>query len=308
MITYIGNKDIDRKRWDACIAKAHNSLVYAYSWYLDILCPEQWDALIGDDYESVFPLPFRKKYGIRYIYTPFFIQQLGVYSQRPLIETEINSFLDSIPEDFRLVELNLNVYNVASANGFNYVTNLNHELNLGMSYELVRRNYSENLIRNLKKAANNNLAVIKDESADQVIDLFRAEKGREVKHWGNKEYDIFRHLLAECSMRGVLEIKGAYSDKGDFVAGIIFLRSDSRAIFLFSATGPIARELNAMPWMVDDFIREHAGKNLILDFEGSNDEGLARFYKSFGANQTIYQRAERNSLPGWINFLRKSIK
>jgi hypothetical protein len=308
MIRYTKNEDIDRKRWDECIAGSVNGLAYAYSWYLDALCPGQWDALITDDYLSVFPLPNRKKSGISYIYTPFFIQQLGVFSREQQNEQYVDHFLDAIPGAFRLVELNLNIHNIASCAKFSYVKNLNHELDLYSPYEQIRENYSENIIRNLKKAANNNISVRKDDSIDPVIELFRDEKGREIKHWGDREYDLFRHLLAECKKRGLMEVMGAYAHNGDYIAGIIFLRSNGRAIFLFSANDQAAREQGAMPWMIDHFIRENAGKELILDFEGSNDEGLARFYKSFGARQTVYQRAVRNTLPRWINFIRQHIR
>jgi hypothetical protein len=307
MIRYVTNGDIDRKRWDTCIAESYNGMIYACSWYLDILCPGQWDALIGDDYHSVFPLPYRKKAGISYIYTPFFIQQLGVFSQDQLTGAQVDHFLDAIPKSFRLIELNLNVQNVAASKGYSFVTNMNHELNLGQDYEQIRMNYSENLVRNLKKATNNAVSVNRDESIEPVIALFRAEKGREVKHWRNREYDLFRRLLNICKERGSLEVRGAYTGKGHFAAGIIFLRTDRRVIFLFSGTGEVARETGAMPWLIDNYIREYAGRNILLDFEGSNDEGLARFYKSFGAKQTTYQRAVRNKLPFWINFLRQLV-
>jgi hypothetical protein len=61
------------------IARSFNGIVYAYSWYLDIVSPG-WDALVKDDYKSVMPLTWRKKYGIKYLYQPFFTQQLGVFS------------------------------------------------------------------------------------------------------------------------------------------------------------------------------------------------------------------------------------
>ena len=75
-ITYVKRDDIDTAKWDSCIARSVNGIVYAYSWYLDIVA-ENWDALIGDDYQAVFPLPHNVKYGISYIY-----QQIGRASCR----------------------------------------------------------------------------------------------------------------------------------------------------------------------------------------------------------------------------------
>jgi hypothetical protein len=81
MINYIKHKDVDTEKWDRCIEQSVNGIIYAFSWYLDIVCDE-WDALVDDDYESVFPLVKRKKFGINYIYPPFFTQQLGLFSKK----------------------------------------------------------------------------------------------------------------------------------------------------------------------------------------------------------------------------------
>jgi hypothetical protein len=57
------------------------------------------------------------------------------------------------------------------------------------------------------------------------------------------------------------------------------------------------------------FIKEHAGQPLILDFEGSADLNVARFYKGFGASETGFSEILINRLPGKVNrlvyFMRK---
>ena len=55
MIHYIQHKDIDFEKWDACVANSFNRLIYGFSWYLDVVC-DDWDALVLNDYEAVFPL------------------------------------------------------------------------------------------------------------------------------------------------------------------------------------------------------------------------------------------------------------
>ena len=56
--------------------------------------------------------------------------------------------------------------------------------------------------------------------------------------------------------------------------------------------------------LVDNFIRENAGQALILDFEGSNDQNVSRFYRGFGAKEVHYSQVTINRLPGWVNLLR----
>ena len=65
-IKWLRSGSIDRQKWDQCIDRAGNGRIYGYSWYLDIMS-NNWDALVLGDYQLIMPLPWRKKYGIRYI-------------------------------------------------------------------------------------------------------------------------------------------------------------------------------------------------------------------------------------------------
>jgi len=64
MIAYLKNDEIDRSRWDDCLAEIPGIRPYAYSWYLDIMSPG-WEALVDDDYCSLFPPAARKKVRIQ---------------------------------------------------------------------------------------------------------------------------------------------------------------------------------------------------------------------------------------------------
>ena len=77
---YKQRKEIDEAKWDKCISKASNGLIYAYSYYLDGMA-DNWDALVLNDYEVVMPLPWRKKFGFYYLYQPAFTAQLGLFGR-----------------------------------------------------------------------------------------------------------------------------------------------------------------------------------------------------------------------------------
>ena len=55
MIKYLEHEEIDLKKWDATIDASPNGMVYAKSWYLDIVSPG-WEGLVNEDYNAVFPL------------------------------------------------------------------------------------------------------------------------------------------------------------------------------------------------------------------------------------------------------------
>ncbi|HSG68591.1 MAG TPA: hypothetical protein VK994_07790, partial [Bacteroidales bacterium] len=86
-------------------------------------------------------------------------------------------------------------------------------------------------------------------------------------------------------------------DNNNLCAGAIFLESNRKSIFIFSGLSETGRDKRAMFYLIDNFIRENANKHLTLDFDGSNDEALARFYAGFGSTRITFPRIRRNMLP-----------
>ena len=73
------------------------------------------------------------------------------------------------------------------------------------------------------------------------------------------------------------------------------------------ATGnhPDGKTIGASHALIDAFIKDHAGQDLILDFEGSDIRNLAFFYSSFGATEELYPALKINKLPWYIKLLKK---
>lgn len=287
MIRYIQHDEINRSKWDICVDDAFNGLIYAKSWYLDVVA-EQWDALIENDYEKIFPLVYRKKYGIHYIFQPIFTQQLGLFSKTLLTEKSVQEFIQAIPKKFKHIELNLNTLNKLSLEKIKIQEWLTHELDLINSYNNIRKNYSSNLKRNLTKAGKSGLVLAKSVKPDDIIKLFRENRGKLIQNLQNDDYLKLSRLTYSGIYKGVVTTYGVYTPHNTLCAGAIFLQSKKKIIFLFSGLSEEGKKLGAMPFLLDSFIRENEHKHLTLDFEGSNDVNLARFYKSFGSAEINY--------------------
>lgn len=299
MIKYLKHEEIDIIRWDICIEESFNGMVYAKSWYLNLVA-DQWDGLVEGDYEAVFPVVWRKKWGIRYLYQPVFTQQLGVFSKNLLSEEVVHSFLSSIPTKYRLVEINLNTFNKVKEGDFTVKNMVNHELDLINGYDKISQNYSDNLKRNLRKAESNQLNLLTQVKPDDIIRLFRENRGMELAGLTERDYFRLSRLTYQGMYKGLITTYGVYSKQNELVAGAFILRSNKKVIFLFSGLNASGRDLRAMPFLIDSFIRQNSRKHLTLDFEGSNDPGLARFYKSFGSKVVTYPQVRINKLPALI--------
>jgi hypothetical protein len=300
MIRYLKHKEIDKQRWDACIGHAVNRRVYAFSWYLDIVC-DGWDALVGDDYAFVFPLTHRRKLGIGYLYQPFFAQQLGLFSGGLLSAALVKDVLAAIPANFRFVEIHLNSMNKVDFDGAEIITRVNHELDLIGSYEHIYGHYAQNCRRNLKKAREHDLTVGRKTEPDELVSLFRDNFGKKEGVLTNTDYHTILRLLGYCLDKRCGQITGVYNSGGTLTAAAFFLKDNGRFYYLFAASAPEARENGAMFMLIDHFIRQNAGEAATLDFEGGNDVNLGRFYKSFGASEVPYPMVRLNRLPKLLN-------
>jgi hypothetical protein len=63
--------------------------------------------------------------------------------------------------------------------------------------------------------------------------------------------------------------------------------------------------LGASHLLVDSFIKDHAARNLTLDFEGSDVQTLAFFYSCFGAVEEKYTALKLNRLPWLLKWVKQ---
>jgi hypothetical protein len=300
MISYKRHNEINKQKWDDCILNSVNRRPYAFSWFLDIVSPG-WEALEMNGYETVFPLTQNRKFGIRYLYQPFFAQQLGVFSREHLTETLVEQFLQAIPRRFSFIHIHLNSMNKIDPDRYKVTVRANHELDLIPSYETIFNNYNQNTRRNIRKALDHDITILRKVEPDELITLFRNNWGKNEKSLKFRHYNTLRSLITHSLKNSFSLITGAYLPDGKLCAGVFLLSDKDRVIFHFAASDQNARENGSMFLLIDRFIKEHAGQPLILDFEGSADPDVARFYKGFGAREISFSEILINRLPGPVS-------
>ena len=301
-IQYLSHKELNKTKWDACIDNADNGLIYAYSFYLDHLA-KHWDGLVLDDYEAVMPITWNKKYGIHYLYQPFLAAQLGLFGKNinpKLMET----FLKLIPAKFKYWDIYFNHGNVLDLEKFNLYQRSNYMLYLDKPYQELYNGYRENIQRNIKKAEQAECSVQKDFDVEKVIKLalqqmrgYTKESGENVKR--------FRKLYKHLHQQEKAITYGVVSSQNELLASCVFFFSHNRAYYILVGNHPKGKTVGASHALIDAFIKDHAGKNIFLDFEGSDIPNLAFFYSSFGAEEEEYAAIHLNKLPFYLKWLKK---
>ena len=301
-IHYQPQNNIDKKKWDHCIDTSSNGLVYAYSFYLDRMS-KNWDALIIDDYNIVMPLTWNRKYSIHYLYQPFFCAQLGIFGNN--INAEIvSSFLEHIPSKFKYWDFYLNRNNFFTLNDFPFYERSNYVLPLKESYEYLSGKYTQNHLRNIYKAIQQGNRLKKGIPISDVIALAQ-EQSKSFSPITKKDYRNFLALFEMIKQEGMAETCGVLSKENQLLASCAWIFSHNRAYYILVGNHPAGRTSGASHLLIDQFIKEHAGEDLLLDFEGSNVRSLAFFYKSFGATLEKYPGIKFNKLPSIAKLFRK---
>lgn len=303
-IHFVKNKDIDYKKWDQCISGSPFGIAYACSWFLDRIC-QHWDALIWGDYLYIMPLPNNQKFGIRYIYQPFFTQQLGIFSQLSMGPEIINQFLNAIPNQFRLTDMNLNLGNTLKTMHFSFRHNTTYHLSLKSDFAEIRAAYNSNTRRNIQKALQQNI-LIKPMSDIEKFLRFSAEnlrlKSPEIK---SRHYSSLQKVISFALANQSGEIIGAWDSANNLVASVFFVKTNQTVIYLAASSNQVGIEKSAMFLLIDTFIQNNSGRSLTLDFEGSNIPGVARFYAGFGGMPETYYSVHQNRLPKLLRIFKK---
>jgi len=300
-LQYISNKNIDKAKWDDCIAHSPNGLIYAFSWYLDTMS-KHWDALVLGDYETVMPLTWNKKYGIHYLYQPWFCASLGIFSKKKMNAKSVEQFLKAVPDKFRYWDIALNQQNLFSIESIPLKERINYVLNLNPSYETIAANYRTNLKRNIKKAEAAQLQVKKDVPLKAILALAK-ETMQRISPISDEEMNLFSKLFKKAKQHQQAETLGIYL-KNELLASAVFFYSHNRWYYILVGNHPNGKTIGASHYLIDRFLHAHAGENALLDFEGSDVRNLAFFYSSYGATEEKYPAIRMNKLPKLLKWLK----
>jgi hypothetical protein len=301
MIVYLKNPEIDREQWDNCITASQSFKPYAFSWYLDIMAPG-WEALIDDDYDSVFPLPGFSKFGIQYITTPIFLQQLGAFSPDKCSENAINEFLDYMPEFYRLIDLC--VGQKVNRKGFTVTERSNFELDLSKPYEKLWNNFTPPCRRNIEKSAKKKIEFVDNISPGELIDLFTRIKEKIIGSIKQRDFERLNNLMDYCLKTKKGRIIGVRGTKKKIVFGQFIIEAPDYINLFFGVNTHESREKRINYFVINEIIRGNAYSDKVLDFAGSSIPSIASFMESFGSVNNPYYRIYSNKLPWPIRFLK----
>ncbi len=303
-IAYITNKNIEKTKWDRCIINAGNGLIYAHSFFLDAM-NVNWDAFVLNDYETVMPLVWKKKYGIQYAYQPFFIGSLGIFGN--VSDETINQLLCAIPNQFKYVDIDFkeNLINPEKINLENsqLKKRTNFLLDLNKKYDGIQYQYKRLAGRMIKKAVENKIEIIRNCVPGEVIDFYKRNYQTEHKEITSLDYNRILGASNAAFKNGNAATYLAKKNE-ETVASYMVLKDEKFVYSLIGGSNSQGKDCGAFYFLTDAAIKDHADTQRVFRFEGSDKHGIAFFNSQFNPAQVEYYHLKLNRLPWPLSLLK----
>ena len=303
MIRFLPSHEIDYDKWNSCIDQSFNTYIFVYTWYLDAAC-DQWSALVMNDYEAVFPLAHSSKLTIKYLYQPFFTRHFGVFSKNNFDKNAEKEFFSAIPKAFQYLDFCLNPHHHSTPEKSKTEEKVFQELNLIAKYDELKKKYSENALRNIRRAEKHLLKITDDLSPSLLIKYFKQSQGEKLAYT-KKQYDSLQKIMNACIGNANTYCLAVKDLNKKYLAGAFFMETNGRIIYLKGFSTEEGKKKGAMHFLFDQFIQSQSNQNKILDFGGSSVASVARFYKNFGATDCLYLHIHSNRLPEFIKWIKE---
>ncbi len=300
-LVLLKRSQIDEIKWNRAIGSSSGATLYGFVSSLDLLAGD-WDALVWGDYSFVMPLPFRKKFGIRYVYTPLFIQRLDIFGgdcsneMRQVFMTGVKAYCKYF---------DMNVAFAFTGNEVHTHKRVNFVLSLEPGYDVIAASYQKEAKRSIQKAVSRHCIFTNDVTPAEVVGLYRQVYGKKVSGSINDYHNMHAFAKHVAASGNLVSCGVKHGLSGELLFGALFFISGRRIYYLLGAPTEKGRYARAGYFMIDAIIREYAGKNYQLDFEGSDIPGVAAFYRKFNPEEETYYRLHYNKLPWLIRLFKK---
>jgi hypothetical protein len=293
MIVYHKNNEIDREQWDNCIKNSPGVKPYGFSWYLDIMAPG-WQALVDDDYDSVFPVPGFSRFGIQYVTNPPFVQQLGAYSPDKPATSSALEFLEYMPDIYRHIDLCIE-QNI-QVEGYKVIKKANYELDIMKPYEKLWDGFSADCRRNIEVSTKKRPEIITNITPDEIIDLFIRDNLKNIRRIKIRDYHRLKNLMNFCLKNKKGRILGVRTTRRRLIFALFLIETTGNKTFCFIVNTAESISKRIGYFVINELIKDNSNTRSILDFADSSIQSIDSLQEAFGCMNVPYYRIYRNRL------------
>lgn len=294
MFQTIPNLKVDKTKWTSLVNSSQSNVVYAQPWFLDAVA-SNWSLITDRDYTLGLPVVSGKKLGQPFIYQPAFCQQFNIYSAQSISASKQLGLLQSIPENFRLIDIHLNLDMPEIPMNYWAQCRRSQELRIDRPHEEIAAGYKRGLRYAIRKAKRHGLKYEMDLSLSEFEKFaLSSDLYRQQAHYRNNHQKLIK-LARAAKLNHSGSCIGVRNRDGELNTIALILWDNKKIYTSFLCNNSIGRETCGSHLLIDAVIRFSDQRFETLDFVGSDVESIAFFNLQFGATSRNYFRVVRGS-------------
>lgn len=287
--------------------------LFMQAWWMDAVCAGKgWEVIAG------MPCLVRERVGMRFVVMPQETQIGGRFvkvkgyglqvTEEPLpTETGFpvkrgHLWVTEIAEEIarELKERKLDYYyqhfpigsplpEELEKRGFTIRKHTTYRIEDLKDLEAVRKRYTENKRRQIKKAATLELVDVEPERFYAFHKACLEKQGKEIAY----SEAFFHSLNTACEQHEARKILGLQDASSALHAAVYLVYDKTTCYFLIPCYAPEFGNSGAGARIADEAIRFASEKGLAFDFEGSMIPGVANHYAQFGSTPRYFYEVEK---------------
>lgn len=296
--------------------------IFCQAWWLDATAKDTWDVAIVEKGDSIFaalPYVIRKRSGFKIITQPPLTQFLGPwirpnnakYSKRLSNEKELlQSLFSQLPE----LTAYQQSWSPSITNwlplywmGFQQTSRYTYRIENLDDLDSIWKNFESSTRKEIRKSINREgIKVRTDLTVDDFLKLNKKvflRQGLELPYTEDLVYEIEKAATANNARKIFI----AEDKEGNHHAAVYLIWDSNSAYYLMGGGDPELRSSGATSLCMWEAIKFASTVTNSFDFEGSMIEPIERFFRSFGATQTLYFSVSKSNsqLFTGLKFLKK---
>jgi len=295
-----------------CSQKKHIP-VFLQPWWLDTVCAA-WDVAIakkGDQVTGVWPYPIEKKLGVTMIRTPKLTPYLGphIFFPNDIKESNTDSFEHETVAELLKQLPAAKMWSLAIQPGMKQAglfKNNGLTLQVQQTFILELKDDEETLLSNMKDSMRRNIRMAEAETTvvnatEHLKDLYNFQKSTLAKKGKSLNYTLkeLQKIMQACIANDAATLWVAKTGK-KVEAAVWQVWDDKCSYYFMGGQNPNGNSYRAMSLLLWHTIKEAKKRgNTHFDLEGSMDEGVERFFRSFGGDRALYMLLKKNKSLVW---------
>lgn len=299
-LIFLQRDQIDDQQWDQMVESNPTVSASNFTWFLDTIS-ENWGAYKAENADIYFPLPFLKAVKNKMLYQPIFSRVLSIICEKDVnTKAFIDELRSQIPLDFKhyLFHADFKMNKDSKERVYQKIESIE-------SYKSLQTAYSKNCKRQIKKYPIDEVDLLINSNSTDSLGLMKKELGAKIPELKDEQFRILDKLIQRSRKRNLGHIFNLFKNHEIKATGFFILKGEN-LIFLKGAAKEKDMKQGAMYTLMNTTFQHFDGQINSIDFDGSNIESVAEFYKKFGAkNYTYYQNSNSNKIPLQYKIVKK---